>query len=472
MPLSPLKRVFGMFDQGAEVQLNINLVADVSRRLKEHFERFDDMRSLVETGVPSILFEGSTSAFPHITHAALQGDYGQPPSPSKLSLIFLRFVARETAKFLLIKALALVWRLHHQRQANRNFACASVVLAGFHAEKDGALHPKDFAGFLETKLRQHRVVSLALRLPKQSLPRFFRLCDDHVVPVAAFFRWRDFVSGLRRARSLLRHYEKRRAALGLIHPLLIASVSRGHFMHSWLTAKAITVRMEKHAGAATVLCLPMERHDWEILTLYWQQARGRCVWAVQNCTFAPTDFNMYPCIEAAPSFRKAQPDRLFCISKSWAQVFKSLGFTMPIELLSQHRFSRATYPVLTDADASAVLYLGSINRTKVEFDLKALTGLKKDLNVHFRLHPSMAGKLDLGAFAEDAPLDLPYRYIFYADTSMIFQIEGDAARFIFLDHAEIPNQDPARFFLSWPGRSLVCKAGTISQRDVASLIGS
>jgi hypothetical protein len=404
---------------------------------------------------PCAVFELSTSADPLFAQKVLDGTASAPDARTPASHRGrLAFIVRESLKFVVLWALGWRWRFGH-RDAFRALARAEALLVGYVAVRDGRAVAQDFRGFVDTELRDRRIATIGRRLPQTPVRAYFAACGTDVIPVEACLRWRDLLRGLRAGLRLLR------AAADLppsspVRAVVAQDVGGGHMMSGWLGAHGTAARIVQHLPHSAPVCLPMERHDWELLLTRAVRARGYSVWAVQNCSFSPFDLNMYAALRGAPDYRNAQPDRLFLLAPVWENVFRELGLACAMSVLSSHRFSGVSFP-LRLASGHGLLYLGSINAEKVRRDLRTLAALPEPSRVQLRLHPSLANLPEAAAFGRQKDFDTPYGLCVYADTTMVFQLDADRSRLCFLDHEGFPNQDPAAFFGDWPGSTLQCR---------------
>ncbi|WP_445678487.1 hypothetical protein [Radicibacter daui] len=403
-------------------------------------------------GIASAIFELSTSADPVYSRLVLKTARIQAAADRTTGwLAICRGTLRELAKFM---ARSLLIRLLRRTSANRDHravAGAEAILVGFLADSGGGLVAKDFAGFCETELTGRRIVACGLRLPQVSWRRY--LGDRGAsVPLEAHFRFVDLAQALRRQILFYRALRSVPALRGSrIDAAFVADFASGHATGSMLYAAA-AARLAQYAPDA-VVCLPMERHDWEQLLIARLRAAGRQIWAVQNCTFSPNDLNMrVP--DNAPRHRRLSPDLLFVIGPHWPAIFADLGVTTPTTALRRHRFSGATYDLKLSKQGRGILYLGSINYAKVSRDLAALSLIRDKIGVWVRLHPTMTEMPLAQSFPRATDLSAHYGYCVYADTTMVFQLRTDQRRLAYLDHPDIPNQDPAGWFDDWPGTTI------------------
>lgn len=444
-----------MFEAGNTQTLARHALDRAREALDSYFTAIAPLSRCAED-IPSAAFELSTSAHPETTQYIFDGRILESTVCPSHGRILLRFLLRETIKLALFKMLALGWRIRHGRHASETRRWASALMVGFANFRDGRLMLQDYAGFVETEMAIARRVSLALRLPQISVCAFFYGCSAEIQPVYAFMRWSDLISGWRAIRRQLRAIRSEPRLAGTrVEALALQDVASGHFMHGWLIARAIKRCATQDISPAAPVIFPMERHDWELLSMCWLQAAKRRVWAVQNCTFSPNDLNMYAGLAAAPAYRNTLPDRLYVLAGRWSSVFEALGLTVPLRVLQRHRFSSQCFSLDLRAGVSKLLYLGSINRRKVAQDLAILAQFS-GIEVELRLHPSMTDLPEAAGFARAGTLDACYGAAVYADTTMVFQLHTDRSRLLFLDHPAFPNQDPACFFTDWPGKTIDC----------------
>src|SRR5262249_33823500 len=140
-------------------------------------------------------------------------------------------------------------------------------------------------------------------------------------------------------------------------------------------------------------------------------------------------------------------------------------------LLEQHRFSAQRFMLRLEGGVRRILYLGSINAEKVARDLRALATLRDTVEVEIRLHPSCANLPAAAGVVQQTGFDGTHGACIYADTTMVFQLDTDRSRLVFIDHPGFPNQDPAAFFTSWPGRTVVWDEDTQAAQALLRVIG-
>ncbi len=459
-----------MFDQGA-LAIDVAAIDRTRQALERYCAQVRDLVRASDGAVPSAVYELSTSASPEFAQRVLDDRALEQVKVPSVATCVAKLVVRETLKMLVLSATGLLWRMRHGRVAMRSLRESTAVQVGFVAIREGRAVAHDFHGFTETVLRDQRVAVLGRRLPQESMRTYLGYCRPPVVAIEAYLRWSDLWSGLTAAIRLRRRVASLSATRGtVVEQHVNADIVSGHMMSGWMMARAVIRLVTRHTAPETPVCLPMERHDWETLVTQSLSDRNRAVWAVQNCTFSPLDLNMYAAVGGAPRYRSAVPQRLFVVSQSWGTIFAELGMRAPPTILEQHRFSAQRLPLRLAPGVRRILYIGSINAQKVIRDLQALRTLRGSVEVEIRLHPSCANLPAAADFTRQPGLDGTYGACVFADTTMVFQLETDRSRLVFLDHPGFPNQNPAAFFASWPGKTVVWGDQQSAASELARLL--
>ncbi len=430
-------------------------VSNIRHRIEEYYSRISPICRLADETGASAIFELNTSNNSEVAVAVLEGTALYPCRRGSGWPAFVLGCLRELLKRIVLYILARVLGRNRHRD-HEHLRTANTVLVGFVAPRGDILVAKDFEGFREAYLFDKRVVTLAQHLPFTPWRRYFG--EKNVVPVEAHIRFLDVFRSLRILARLYAAIRRDVRLKGtLVECVFLEDFCNGHAIGSMLYARTVARLLEDTASDA-VVCLPMERHEWEQVLLL-ELIEKRTVIAVQACSFSPDDLNMYVAGPPAPRYRRLVPHRLFVISEQWAEVFRKLGFDCVIEVARRHRFSNTSFHLRLQAGTGRILYLGSINEAKVSRDLEALQMLKNQWKIHIRLHPSLANVPQARFFLKAKDLSEAYDWCFFSDTSMVFQLKCDTRRLVWIDHEHFPNQDPTRWFPDWPGRVLKAPLG-------------
>ncbi|MEN9902234.1 MAG: hypothetical protein RL651_898 [Pseudomonadota bacterium] len=431
----------------------------VKASLESYHKEIRAVFSVCPTDTTSALFEVNTSRIPSFSNWIVTGRFDAAILSGSLCYLMFRSCIRDLAKW------GVIWILgqflySRRSQHLRELPCAERIFVGFVTLRANQLTSKDYDGFRESLSGGLAELSFGLRLPFVGLKRYLE-GDANVLPVLAYVRFNDVVSGIRRQLKLARVL----ASSPGVSPAILATfrqdVATGHPVASYVIGKTVGALCRKTAPQTT-LYFPMERHDWEQIAL--ANVSGiRRVEAVQNCTFSPLDLNMYLIEKLSPAYRQAMPDCLHVLDDSWGDVFQNeLGFSCEIRQLEKHRFSNECFKLQLDGRTPRLLYIGSINPVKLQLDLEALASLRNHVTVEVRLHPSLSNYTLPAGFARSIELNGRFGWCVFADTSLVFQIDCARDYMIFIEHDSIPTQDPTAWFPNFGSSRMVAS-------DVASL---
>lgn len=420
-------------------------------RIENYFSAIHPVIAASGSATPSGIFELNTSRRPRFAQWIIGGAPQTRSSQAAATWSLFRASLREFTKWTLISLMA---RLLYRRRAvhRRALLHAQHVFIGFVTKRNTRLVAKDFDGFRECLPGNAPKLSIGLRLPFLGMRDYLR-GDQDVLPVMAHVSLSDVAAAIARQLKLARAVMSDRTLDAHIRDTCLQDIQSGHAVASQLIGTTVA-KLAKKTPANARLYFPMERHDWEQLALTALQ-RVRHTEAVQNCTFSPLDLNMYRCPTYGPAYRHAQPDRLHAIDSHWARVFRDeLGLDCQIDIAPRNRFTGNRFKLELDGHSPSLLYLASINHDKLKRDLAVLATLADRCSVEVRLHPSLAQLVLPHGIKQSKTLADNYGWCVFADTSMVFQLDCDHSRLLFIEHPDIPTQDPTAWFPDFGARRI------------------
>ena len=408
-------------------------------------EYYRTLLPLVETSrglTPTGIFELNTSRTPEFVARVLRRKaFDFHPRRSAAMLVLFAAILTQLFKWTAI-ILASRFFYRNRKEHLQLLASAEAIFVGFVTSRQKALIAKDFDGFRETlPVGSNQCITIGLRLPSVGFKQYLK-GGERVIPVMSFITMRMvFASILGQLRLYRSIKSNTRLSQTHVEVQFFADVVSGHSIASFIVANA-AARLLNRCSHSAKFYFPMERHDWELLTMTHIRNKAN-ICAVQACTFSPMDLNMYHCTGGAPLYRQAIPNVLYFVDSEWRAVFSEhLNFKCRMEKLLKTRFSDHVFPLNLDTHSKNILYLASINHVKLNLDLEALILLTEKFSVHIRLHPSLRQEGLDSRFKIADDLSASYAWCIFADTSMVFQLECDKSRLLFIDHAAIPAQDP------------------------------
>lgn len=416
-------------------------IATIQEMLAQYFKCLRPIaRAYPDT--TSSIFELNSSAYGQYVFDLLNGN--ARPIAMPIPVLLKQFVvgsARLWARAVFLWIASYYVRGLQQLRADRQRTKFSeAVFIGHVAQKNGRFIAKDFTGFGEHYFEQQSTAILGQRLPHVSWRDYFT--SSEFVPVEAHIHWLDVIAVWVAHTKLLLALVMRKLGVAIINEY-VRDFASGRGPNSTLYARTAMRLVLKGDLGQRQIFLPLERHDWECLILYWVKQKSSLlrVFLVQNCTFSIHDCNMYVAADA-PAYRCAAPDVCYVIDDSWRRRLTAMGIRTQFKEMSQHRFSQFEESITFDSTSKRILYLGSINPEKVSADFSILATLPREWEIDLRLHPSLAMIAVPQRFKRISDIVDAYAWCIHADTSMVVFLQAKEDRFIYLDHPHMLNQSP------------------------------
>lgn len=419
---------------------------DCLKVVEDYFCSLEPLIKACGDSIPSGIFELNTSRSPGFSRMVLMGGHLENTNLHYYSwLKFIPTAARQILKWLAIILLSKFYYRNRKRH-EKELRETDAVFVGFGRKQNNKLVPKDFVGLVDSKqFKTSKTSFVSLRLTNVSFRDYFSL-DPNTIPILGYVKLSTIFSALIQQKKLIDASRVcNQFSNTVIHETILSDFESGHAVSSYVIGHTIASLLNATLADSCEVHFPFERHDWEQLSMYSLRKELIICW-VQSCTFSPQDLNMYQS-NSGPAYRKAIADKIYVLSDKWKSVIqKNLLIDTNFHVLESNRFSGTTIRLTFNDKSNCVAYIASINRKKVEKDLEVLSNLGNSYSVDVRLHPSLKD-IELPPNVKlNHELDGEYKLCVFADTSMVFQLDNDPKRLVFIVHDSIPNQNPTKWF--------------------------